>query len=73
MTEENILGEKMKYYVWGIVEAYTGTNDIYFGQLTRKAAGDYDGDLNVTGIWWGIPMSSANTAEKQEQRRLSLA
>lgn len=37
MTEENILGEKMKYYVWGIVEAYTGTNDIYFGQLTRKA------------------------------------
>lgn len=50
MKKEKTFSEEMKYYVWGIVEAHSGTNDIYFGQLTGKAAGDYNGDLNVTGI-----------------------
>lgn len=67
-----MFGEEMKYYVWGVVEACTGINDIYFGQLTGKAIGDYDVHLNVMGIWWGVSRSSANSAQQQNQRQFSL-
>lgn len=70
--EGKMFSEKKKHYVWGTVEAHSGTNDIYFGQLIGKAVGDYNGDLNVTGMWWGILQSSANPAQQQNQRHLSL-